>query len=699
MAKSAEAAHRGSAGDHARALSRTSLWLVSLIVPAAFLVVGLTTVRDYGETGDEQFDQDIGRFYYYDWSSQGKEGLERRIVPLQRNYGPLFDVVVVAGQDIINNKLKIKLDPVAAYHVPVLFASVAALWMVFWLGCRLWNARVGLLSALALALMPQFIGHAQNNLKDTPVMVFFALSVLLFVWATETYGYVRFALAGFATGMTYAVKINAIYIPVVMLAWELLRMRPTLARVRTALPRWLVSAVCAVAAILVFWPYYRFDPVARFFETLATFRHHVFNELVFYLGRHYLAHEVPWHFPAVMLFANTPLLHVLFLAVAIGLAVTARRDGGGRAPLTLLFLWLLVPPVAQVLSGAPLQDGIRHYLVVLPAFALLDGWAIVRVGELIGGFVKARAVAVRAYWAAVAVSALVLLRTLVAIHPYQVVFFNRAVGGIAGARERFELDYWFQSVAQASRWINANLPTGSRIWYTMPGLHLLKIDSSRFGIVGDLGGRPNYKVVPIRGMTKTYDVDEPNYLHPKRKPIWAVTVAGADLLQIFEYPEFRDFPDGGAIPPAATALPGAVSGLAVLDYPDGNFDSRPRALEPLRVLSFDCTNNRFHERPGGFLANGYLRVESAGLYLFDVYSDDETLVKLNDAVLFVVPTMRTARKQVQLQAGFYRLLVRYRNAAGPACLTFRWGRGPKPELVDLAAPALWHMPTPRDREQ
>ena len=86
--------------------SRMRVLLLSLVVPLLFLALALATLKDYGETWDEQFDLNIGRYYYSDWKNEGVKGLER-FIPLQRNYGPFYDVVIVATRDLVVNKLKI----------------------------------------------------------------------------------------------------------------------------------------------------------------------------------------------------------------------------------------------------------------------------------------------------------------------------------------------------------------------------------------------------------------------------------------------------------------------------------------------------------------------------------------------------------------------------------------------------------------
>ncbi|HEX7579065.1 MAG TPA: glycosyltransferase family 39 protein, partial [Thermoanaerobaculia bacterium] len=174
--------------------------LLGGIIPLVFLAVSLATLHDYGETWDEQFDQNIGRFYAHDWSKEGLKGLER-FIPLQRNYGPFFDVAIVETHDLVAGRLHWIKDDVASYHLPVALVSSAALWVVFRFGMALWGAGPALVAQLLLALMPQFVAHSQNNLKDTPLMAFFMLSLLLLHRAVRKEGAWRWALAGAVAGL------------------------------------------------------------------------------------------------------------------------------------------------------------------------------------------------------------------------------------------------------------------------------------------------------------------------------------------------------------------------------------------------------------------------------------------------------------------------------------------------------------------
>ncbi len=161
----------------------------------------------------------------------------------------------------------------------------------------------------------------------------------------------RVALAGVVAGLTYAIKLHALFVPFILVLWQL-SSREGRTRWKRTLAGLLVAGASAFLAILAAWPDYRHAPVARFVETLRTFGDHEYNEYVFYLGRHFRAHEVPWHFPLVMLGVNTPLVTVLLFLAGLVLAVVAWRrrspDGDG---LRLVLLWFFVPILVQILSG------------------------------------------------------------------------------------------------------------------------------------------------------------------------------------------------------------------------------------------------------------------------------------------------------------------------------------------------------------
>ncbi len=663
------------------------LFGLSLIVPLAFLIAGVAVRDSVPETWDEQFDQDIGRFYLNDWSSQGAEGLERRFIPLQRNYGPAFDVVVVGVHRLLHDRLGWVTNPVASHHMATLVVSALGLWLVFWLGARLFRPGVGLLASAILALMPQFVAHAQNNLKDTPLAVAFTAAMLVLHAAVRRDRLWLFALAGVLVGYAYAIKPNGVFVWAVIGLW-LLATEPV------RLKRWLrlggglaLSVATACVTVLAVWPYYRHAPVVRFLETLRTFRTHVYNELVFYLGQHVAAHDVPWHFPYVMLTLTAPLAVLGLLAVSLVLlarAWTTRSDD--RSPLTLLWFWLLVPPTLQVVSGAAMLDGIRHFLPVLPAMALLAAVGAWCAGEALSRRHRALGLG---WAAALAVAGLLLVRTLVVLHPYQGVFFNRLTGGTQGARERFELDYWGVSLAAAADWLNRNAPPGSRVWLPIPAQHFFRIDRSRLHFVSDFSRRPNYKVNLVRGLTRSFDTED-DYLHPRRAPVFSVSVAGADLAQVFEVPEHRDVTPGTELAPSLHQLTGAADGVEARTF-DTSLTTPSSSPFVLGRLGFDCEENAFRDRPIGLRMEGLLLVERGGTYTVEVRSDDDAVLFLEDRPVVTNASQATTRNTVRLLPGAYRLRLDFRNDAGPACLA----AAITPSGAGESAPAvrLVHLPT------
>ncbi len=662
----------------------------ALLIPLAFFLVSLHNLYDYGETSDEAYDKIIGDFYYSEYPKTGLKNIEAVLDPLQRNYGPAFDTIAVRAGDVLLNKRRWVKETIAAHHVPVVVVSTLSLVTVFLLGAWAYGLACGYASQLALLLMPQFVGHSQNNLKDQPVAFFFALAMLAFLVALRHRSLWRWALAGCLGGVAYAVKINGIFVlPVAGLS-----ALPFILREPRRIPLWVLRFVVATAAYVatvpLLWPYYRTHTLSHFRETVVAFRKHVFNEIVFYMGQHAPARQVPWHFPFVMIGVNTPLLQlslaVLGLALLGKLLVNRRLDEAG--PLLLFAVWLFLPIVVQVASGVPRCDGVRHYLYVLPALALLAGTAAVRIWK----WAEERKLGPPAMRTAlVALPVLLLARAMVAYHPYEVVFFNSLAGGPSRAREKFELDYSGTSLLEASRWINANLPSGSRLWFTQPGIHRIKVDDNRFFFV-DAGDRPNYKISLPRGMVMTYDHDD-DYLHPRRRALHEITVKGAPILQIFEMEENRDVPEGARLTVASDAParlePGLLATVAVDNQP-------PQPMPVQERLFIDCQRNPYNDRDTEMIAWGYLRVTAAGPHLFELYSDDfATLWLGKDAVVANVSTL-TTRKTVVLSPGLYPMRMKYHNTTGEACLALRWKPPGATEIALIRAPDLLHdAKTPR----
>ncbi len=179
---------------------------------------------------------------------------------------------------------------------------------------------------------------------------------------------------------------------------------------------------------------------------------------ILYLGRIY-EYSLPWHNAWVLLAATVPagILGVAVFGVAHALRV-ARRD---RLPLYFLVHLVTLPTLRMF--PTPAHDGVRLFLPTFFFLAAFAGWGLLRAADGLAGAFRVRATWVRSVLAAV------VLGTggwqLVAIHPFELSYYNELVGGPSGAwRRGFELTYWYDAFnARTLREVGDRLPRGASV--------------------------------------------------------------------------------------------------------------------------------------------------------------------------------------------------------------------------------------------
>jgi 4-amino-4-deoxy-L-arabinose transferase-like glycosyltransferase len=229
---------------------------------------------------------------------------------------------------------------------------------------------------------------------------------------------------------------------------------------------------------------------------------------IIYFGEIY-NYSLPWHNAWVLIAITVPV--GILLASVIGLISSLIRSWQVRDAIPWYFaLHLVFLPVLRMLP-TPAHDGVRLLLPTFFFLAAFAGWGVVAIGDGLSKIVRNR-VACRG-----AVAALVLGSAawqLVAIHPFELSYYNEAIGGPRGAWKRgFELSYWYDAfndqTLEELNDLKRGLPKGIAIDFLEPALIstpsldcLQKLGALRGDIVLGLDPRPG--ILPY-GWMLTHD--------------------------------------------------------------------------------------------------------------------------------------------------------------------------------------------------
>src|SRR5262249_35917331 len=120
-------------------------------------------------------------------------------------------------------------------------------------------------------------------------------------------------------------------------------------------------------------------------------------------------------------------------AAACGRAQPASR----RAVLLMLALAASLPIALTVALRPAMYNGIRHFVFVAPAIAVVGGLASAWMIERLAQWRPAAAICAGAV---LVIGCALPVAEMVKVHPYEYTYFNRIEGGVRGAAGRYMLD-------------------------------------------------------------------------------------------------------------------------------------------------------------------------------------------------------------------------------------------------------------------
>lgn len=277
-------------------------------------------------------------------------------------------------------------------------------------------------------------------------------STLLFTWRKLNYQllitFFTILPAALVLGLATSTRILGPFAGVII-AYYALRTKG-----KQAIPAITMYAVVALIATYLSWPYLWTNPIPRFFQSLQEMSLYPWLGGVIFNGELYQSTNLPISYlPTLLTIQLTEPVWLLSLA---GWVVAVQNKEKKRTLVEVALLWFVIPLLAFIFMRVALYDNFRQILFILPPIFLMAGVAFEAIKN------------VKWQVALIVLSLLPGMIGILTLHPYEYIYYNQFVGGVDGARDRFEMDYWAISYREAADYVNSVASPNANIWVEGP---------------------------------------------------------------------------------------------------------------------------------------------------------------------------------------------------------------------------------------
>lgn len=261
-----------------------------------------------------------------------------------------------------------------------------------------------------------------------------------------------------------------------------------------AVPTLIVYGAIAALFSLLTWPFLWDSPSYNFLEAIRVMRDFPYNAEVRFMGDNIAASNLPWYY-VIFLICVQLTVPALVLAVFGMTVILYRTERTNLMEASVLVAWFVVPLGLQIFLHSNVYDNFRQFLFVLPPLFVLAGIGIERLASSLKFSILKIALPI--------LCILPGMVAVIALHPYQYIYYNSFVGGVSGAEGDFELDYWLTSYREAGEYINEHAAPEANILAWGSGYNGARydLDVYSFGSEEDVRGSSltfEYAVISTR---------------------------------------------------------------------------------------------------------------------------------------------------------------------------------------------------------
>jgi 4-amino-4-deoxy-L-arabinose transferase-like glycosyltransferase len=340
--------------------------------------------------------------------------------------------------------------------------------VVFLIGRDFFNRKTGIAAALILALVPEYIAHTQTATIESPLILLISLTLYVFMWSLKKESRNYFLVAAILFGLVLGTKFNGLLIlPVMALIFlmynlarihvksEKLDMALVTSNLGTFVPPVKLVAFAGIVILTFFllWPWLWSDPLGHLTQSLDHWTYHVQE---YFLGS---KQAPPLYYYPVYFLVTIPVL--LLIPLAVGIVEAARSKDAFKIG---VLLWFIVP-FSYNLSGF-IMDGMRYILLIYPAVALLCGYGLYRISEMVCEWKgKINLTKKQVFFGLTGLTSIYLLITAALVSPYYLDYYNILAGGPQNVQEHklFKFSWWGEGVKESMGWVNNNARPGSTV--------------------------------------------------------------------------------------------------------------------------------------------------------------------------------------------------------------------------------------------
>ncbi|MBI2641435.1 glycosyltransferase family 39 protein, partial [Candidatus Roizmanbacteria bacterium] len=422
-----------------------------------FFFLIFLTYQDYGIAWDEKIFFNVGAYY-------AKELLNFLRIPHNlnlgefvptpyhiRGHGVFFDVIF-AFVTVFFERFSYEI-----VHLTRALFALPIFLLIYVIVSKLLSRVYGFIAMVFLLIFPRFYGNMFLNAIDLPTALFFTLSLAYFIYYVKTkQTIIKSIIFGVVLGLTISQRQLFIYIAGLNFLFLLWYAHVRRLPMRNIFFLQCISVVFILITLHLTHPYLLQHPVTGLVDIFRSAQAYPWNAGVLFEGKFYsnLYFPLPWYYLPKSMFITIPE-GILFLFLLGNIAMFLKLVKGSNWE-KFIFAYLLclyyIPFALIILLKPTLYDSWRQFLfLTIPTiiFAVYGlSWLFNKKKVLLAIFVF--------------VTLVFTTLEMIRLHPYEYFYYNAFIGGLKGASENYETDYWGLSFKEAAQWLNNNLDDPTR---------------------------------------------------------------------------------------------------------------------------------------------------------------------------------------------------------------------------------------------